>query len=60
MLINRADTVVHPKVAIFALVGPIVIGMNCILEEGTILVNRYDYAIYLPSSLINLEGEGTS
>lgn len=34
------DTVVHPKAAIFALVGPIVIGMNCILEEGVILVNR--------------------
>ncbi|PVG04449.1 trimeric LpxA-like protein [Serendipita vermifera] len=35
-----AGTVVHPKAAIFALVGPIVIGMNCILEEGCILVNR--------------------
>jgi len=35
-----SGTVVHPKAAIFALVGPIVIGMNCILEEGVILVNR--------------------
>ena len=33
--------VVHPKAAIFALGGPIIIGMNCILEEGTIIVNRY-------------------
>ncbi|KAG8751332.1 hypothetical protein FRC14_007985 [Serendipita sp. 396] len=35
-----AGSVVHPKAAIFALGGPIVVGMNCILEEGTILVNR--------------------
>ena len=33
-------TVVHPKAAIFALGGPIIIGTNCILEEGTIIVNR--------------------
>lgn len=30
----------HPKAAIFALGGPIVIGTHCIIEEGTILVNR--------------------
>jgi len=35
-----AGTVVHPKAAIFALGGPIIIGTNCILEEGTIIVNR--------------------
>jgi len=35
-----SGTVVHPKAAIFALGGPIIIGTNCILEEGTIVVNR--------------------
>ncbi|KAI6140173.1 trimeric LpxA-like protein [Pisolithus tinctorius] len=33
-------TVVHPKAAIFALVGPIVIGAGCIIEEAVIIVNR--------------------
>ena len=37
---HPTGTVVHPKAAIFALGGPIIIGMNCILEEGTIIVNR--------------------
>ncbi|KIK06111.1 hypothetical protein K443DRAFT_90099 [Laccaria amethystina LaAM-08-1] len=32
---NRA-----PKTTIFAIAGPIVIGMGCIIEEGTIIVNR--------------------
>ncbi|TDL23071.1 trimeric LpxA-like protein [Rickenella mellea] len=35
-----AGTVVHPKAAIYAIAGPIVIGQNCIIEEGAILVNR--------------------
>lgn len=35
-----AGTIVHPKATIFAIAGPIVIGTNCILEEGCILVNR--------------------
>lgn len=35
-----AGTVVHPKATIFAIVGPIVIGQNCIIEEGVIIVNR--------------------
>lgn len=34
-------TVIHPKVTIFAMSGPIVIGTNCILEEGTVILNRY-------------------
>ncbi|PPQ87980.1 hypothetical protein CVT25_001059 [Psilocybe cyanescens] len=33
-------TIVHPKATIFAIAGPIVIGMGCIIEEGAILVNR--------------------
>ena len=35
-----AGTVVHPKVSIYAIGGPIVIGSNNIIEEGAILVNR--------------------
>jgi len=31
---------VHPKATIFAIAGPIVIGMGCIIEEGAIIVNR--------------------
>lgn len=34
-------TIVHPKATIFAIAGPIVIGMGCIIEEGAIIVNRY-------------------
>ncbi|EIN13150.1 trimeric LpxA-like protein [Punctularia strigosozonata HHB-11173 SS5] len=35
-----AGTIVHPKATIFAIAGPIVIGANCIIEEGAIIVNR--------------------
>ncbi|KAF8662697.1 hypothetical protein AX16_001139 [Volvariella volvacea WC 439] len=35
-----AGTVVHPKATVFAIAGPIIIGMNCIIEEGAIIVNR--------------------
>ncbi|KAG2019867.1 hypothetical protein CC2G_005265 [Coprinopsis cinerea AmutBmut pab1-1] len=35
-----AGTIVHPKVTIFAIAGPIVIGSGCIIEEATIIVNR--------------------
>ncbi|KIY50244.1 trimeric LpxA-like protein, partial [Fistulina hepatica ATCC 64428] len=35
-----AGTVVHPKVIIYAIAGPIVIGSGCIIEENAILVNR--------------------
>ncbi|KAF9241655.1 trimeric LpxA-like protein [Melanogaster broomeanus] len=34
------SSVVHPKATIFALVGPIVIGSGCIIEEAVIIVNR--------------------
>jgi hypothetical protein len=34
-------TIVHPKATIFAIAGPIVIGVGCIIEEGAIIVNRY-------------------
>lgn len=34
-------TIVHPKATIFAAQGPIVIGSNCIIEEGAIILNRY-------------------
>ena len=33
-------TVVHPKVVIFGHTGPVVIGNNCIIEEGTVIINR--------------------
>lgn len=33
-------TVIHPKANIIGIVGPIVIGSNCILEEGVTFVNR--------------------
>ena len=33
-------TIVHFK-AMFAIAGPIIIGMGCIIEEGAIIVNRY-------------------
>ncbi|KZO95304.1 hypothetical protein CALVIDRAFT_516056 [Calocera viscosa TUFC12733] len=35
-----SNTVVHPKVAIYAIAGPIVIGSGCIIEEGVVIVNR--------------------
>ncbi|KAH7090988.1 trimeric LpxA-like protein [Auriculariales sp. MPI-PUGE-AT-0066] len=35
-----SGTVIHPKATIFAVAGAIVIGANCIIEEGVILVNR--------------------
>jgi dynactin-6 len=28
-----SGTIVHPKATIFAIAGPIVIGVNCIIEE---------------------------
>ncbi|KAK2466705.1 hypothetical protein APHAL10511_000963 [Amanita phalloides] len=33
-------TIVHPKATIYAIVGPIVIGSNCIIEESVTIVNR--------------------
>jgi dynactin 6 len=35
-----AGTIVHPKATIFAAQGPIIIGSGCIVEEGTIILNR--------------------
>ncbi|KAI0323091.1 trimeric LpxA-like protein [Amylostereum chailletii] len=35
-----SGTIVHPKAAVFAIGGPIVIGSGCIIEESTIIVNR--------------------
>jgi len=35
-----SGTIVHPKATIFAIAGPIIIGMGCIIEEGAIIVNR--------------------
>ena len=35
-------TIIHPKVTIFAIAGPIFIGNGCIIEEGAIIINRYD------------------
>lgn len=37
----RIGTIVHPKATIYAISGPIVIGTGCIIEEATIIVNRY-------------------
>jgi len=39
-LLTLLGTVVHPKATIFAVAGPIVIGSNCIIEEGAVIVNR--------------------
>jgi dynactin-6 len=33
--------IVHPKAAILALGGPIVIGADCVVEETAVIVNRY-------------------
>ena len=41
-LLATLGTIVHPKATIFAIQGPIVIGANNIIEEGAILVNRYE------------------
>jgi len=41
--LSLTGTVVHPKAAIYALSGPIVIGSNNIIEEGCIIVNRLVY-----------------
>jgi dynactin-6 len=35
-------TVIHPKVTIIAEAGPIIIGMNNILEEQVVIKNWYD------------------
>ncbi|KZT62464.1 trimeric LpxA-like protein [Calocera cornea HHB12733] len=35
-----SNTVVHPKVTIYAVAGPITIGSGCIIEEGVVIVNR--------------------
>ncbi|CAK5265780.1 unnamed protein product [Mycena citricolor] len=35
-----SGTIVHPKATIFAIAAPIIIGSNCIIEEGAIIVNR--------------------
>jgi len=42
LLLTRCmpGTIVHPKATIFAIAGPIVIGMGCIIEEGAVIVNR--------------------
>lgn len=40
-----AGTIVHPKAAIYALAGPILIGANNIIEEGVVLVNRRKVAM---------------
>jgi hypothetical protein len=33
--------IVHPKAAILALGGPIVMGADCVVEETAVIVNRY-------------------
>ena len=38
--LTGTGTVVHPKVVIFGHTGPVVIGNNCIIEEGTVIINR--------------------
>lgn len=35
-----AGTVIHPKAKIISMGGPIVIGSNCIIEEGVFITNR--------------------
>jgi len=35
-----AGSIVHPKAAILAIVGPIIIGSGCIIEESAIILNR--------------------
>lgn len=37
----------HPKVTIFAITGPIVIGAGNIIEEGAIIINRFAQLINL-------------
>jgi dynactin-6 len=32
--------IIHPKAAILAIGGPIVIGRNCMVEETAVIVNR--------------------
>lgn len=34
-------TVIHPKAAILAIGGPVIIGNNCVVEETAVIVNRY-------------------
>lgn len=34
----------HPKTTIFAIAGPIIIGIGCIIEEGVIIVNRFAFS----------------
>ncbi|EJU02175.1 trimeric LpxA-like protein, partial [Dacryopinax primogenitus] len=36
-----SNTVVHPKVTIYAIAGPIIIGSGCIIEEGVVIVNKH-------------------
>lgn len=33
-------TILHPRCTILALLGPIIIGSNCIIEENVVIVNR--------------------
>jgi dynactin-6 len=40
IFLTGTGTVVHPKVVIFGHTGPVVIGNNCIIEEGTVIINR--------------------
>ena len=35
------NCIIHPKVRIFAYGGPIVIGEGCLIEEQTVIVNRF-------------------
>ena len=53
-------TIVHPKATIFAIAGPIVIGMGCIIEEGVIIVNRYVLNFNLIADAIPTLGERRS
>lgn len=36
-----AGSVIHPKATLFAVAGPIVLGVDCIVEENAVIVNRY-------------------
>lgn len=37
-----SNTIIHPKVRIFAYGGPIIIGDGCLIEEQTVIMNRGD------------------
>ena len=36
-----SNAIIHPKARILAYGGPIVIGEGCLIEEQTVILNRY-------------------